>query len=467
MDKREILCECCDQPFVPDGVETLCPTCIEYAEQCDECGSWHLASAMTDVSNSSDDTPIWVCADCLEDNYTVCDHCGEWSRMEDAVWVEDESVLYCEDCANDELSRCDSCGRAFNPRNSGMTDGHLAICSGCEDEFSICEECDHIVPRDEAYYDEYSDRWLCSECYENEAVGECDTTIETYSYKPEASFQYTDDDASPRLYFGVELEYSFPIWRNRNEFVDAITMDTDGVLYFKEDSSLDHGVEIVSHPCTLNWWHGDYARDMVDDIMRSRSDNDHLSDRRDDGMHVHVSRGGMTPYHEQRFISMFNGLWRFVIALSGRAPNGFAKFARDTSDFYEHLDGTYRYRCVNRQNKKTLEVRIFHTPTTAHEFYSRLELVHAVYQYTKNLDCNELLASQTLRYMDTDMYSDTDRIVAWFSQEDSSIVLRDFLTWLQSDNRHLRYAALYAAILGKSEYMDDIIASRPAQQQAI
>ncbi len=127
----------------------------------------------------------------MEENKIYCSHCGVLIEDEDFDTVNGEPA--CTDCLEHHTTTCDRCGAT--------------------------------IWESDAYGDEYIN--LCRHFYEN---------------------HYT------RYSFGVELE------------IDGVSKDSDNAddlleitnvseehIYIKSDGSLDDGMEIVSHPMTLDY----------------------------------------------------------------------------------------------------------------------------------------------------------------------------------------------------------------------
>ena len=57
-----------------------------------------------------------MCDDCEEaygkldnDDFCFCEECGRHLRIENAIWVNDDSVPVCKYCAPDVVAKCDNC----------------------------------------------------------------------------------------------------------------------------------------------------------------------------------------------------------------------------------------------------------------------------------------------------------------------------------------------------------------------
>lgn len=190
----------------------------------------------------------------MENNKIRCSHCGAVIDTDDYEMFNGQTL--CSDCIDNLTSICDHCGeRIWNDDSYG--DEYTTLCSHCyNNHYTRCSNCDAVIHLDNVYnLDGYD---YCRECY-NEECSKCHS-IHDYGYKPEPIF-YGDSDR----YFGVELEIDGA--GKDDDYAEElleIANVSDEHIYIKSDGSLDDGMEIVSHPMTLNF-HKDFC---WEDIMR-------------------------------------------------------------------------------------------------------------------------------------------------------------------------------------------------------
>ena len=93
------------------------------------------------------------------------------------------------------------------------------------------------------------DNAYCRECYDDC----CDSGdyINDYYYKPKPVFYELPKEDNVRFY-GVELEIDGAgrYDDNAEKIYDTANSQNE-VLYIKSDGSLDEGMELVSHPCSI------------------------------------------------------------------------------------------------------------------------------------------------------------------------------------------------------------------------
>lgn len=98
--------------------------------------------------------------------FTYCLHCGEKEIFSGA------ETMRCESCElefgsedNDTFSVCDCCGNRTYREDMLYVDGDL-ICENCYDNYACsCEDCGDSFYSDNMNYDEDTDQWLCTYCY--------------------------------------------------------------------------------------------------------------------------------------------------------------------------------------------------------------------------------------------------------------------------------------------------------------
>ena len=176
----------------------------------------------------------------------TCYCCGEEIDVDDAYNVEGEYV--CESCYDDETFECDCCNdRIFY--NNRISDYYTMICECCyENHYYRCEKCDCLVYNEDVYW--RGDYAYCSECYDEIKDN---FRIKSYNYKPKPIFYKRDGENAVR-YYGVELEIDDGGRDDDNAGQILKTANlSDELLYAKTDSSLNDGMELVSHPCSINF----------------------------------------------------------------------------------------------------------------------------------------------------------------------------------------------------------------------
>ena len=139
----------------------VCEDCLdEYYRLCQHCNQYFHVESMHDIGDFS-----YVCNDCFHNHYTLCDDCDEYFQNEDiypAVDSDGNEINICFNCA-DHYIQCSECGRYVLPQNSSdanNANGELIhICPDClEHYYEKCLVCGNIF-----HIDHLTDG-LCAEC---------------------------------------------------------------------------------------------------------------------------------------------------------------------------------------------------------------------------------------------------------------------------------------------------------------
>lgn len=179
----------------------------------------------------------------MEENKIYCSNCG--AMIDDDDYEECNGKIICSDCIEQLTVTCDCCGtRVWTEDSYG--DEYTTLCPHCyHTHYTRCCSCDALLHRDDAYH--LDDEDYCRECYDEES-DKC-RNIHDYIYKPEPIFYGNND-----RYFGVELEIdgAGKDDGNAKELLEIANVSNEHI-YIKSDGSLDDGMEIVTHPMSLNY----------------------------------------------------------------------------------------------------------------------------------------------------------------------------------------------------------------------
>jgi len=317
-----------------------------------------------------------------EPNY--CSRCEAELDEDDSYWFGDE--VYCADCLDEETLTCSRCGeRFYNDDNAG--DGDTPLCSDCyENYYTSCERCGCTLSRDDVYYaedDDYSESPYCYHCYEQY---ERTAYLHPYSFKPDPIF-YGDSER----FFGVELE----IDSGGKDEQHAKTLYTlanrrSEHIYIKTDGSLDDGLEIVTHPMSLDYHMNSMPWASLTDQALELGYTSHKTDTC--GLHVHINRNSFTDsLHFQdeciaRVLYIVERFWQELLRFSRRTESQLKRWANRygyKENPLEILDTAKsghgnRYRCINLENRDTIEFRIFRGTLKFSTILATLQLVDEI-----------------------------------------------------------------------------------------
>ena len=416
--------------FDSEGREVrVCESCLHSNfQQCEDCGEWH--SKDHDFIEVENFGPI--CQDCYDEGgFFSCEECGKTFTEDCAIYIEGKEIYVCEDCAEENYYKCDFCGRYTDYDHAIFSQDYpqTCICHDCYDSgsYEICASCGAIVCTDTNDFGTYTDNgYYCADCTPE------NTAVKSYSYKPKPVFHKSAKDPEKgNLYFGIELEFSHDSYGyredNLNKAIDCLNSgEFEQDYYFKEDSSLECGFETVSHPRTLNSWLEE--REKFEKWLSFAADNV-LEGR--DGLHIHISRKGMSIPHMTRFsafMSMYSEQAR-IIARRNSTYSTYREKPHNGREVKGLLRNRSRYEAVNWENSSTVELRIFRNTTDVQTFYACLEFAHALYQFTKShTSLLEILKGK-----------------AWI----------EFLKFIKTDERYQDLCSYFSDYFEKADYKEE------------
>ena len=323
-----------------------------------------------------------VCTNCLDSgsNYFYCVECEEWHNNERTQSVE-----------------------IYNGND---------ICINCyNDNYRTCGECGEVFRSSEMEYDERSERYYCNYCYDK-----IDRAIRDYSYKPKPVYktehsEFYEDSDIEELLFGVELEVDKG--DDPQELAERLTSGFEDV-YCKHDGSLENGVEIVTHPCTL-----DYHKKKLgwEGICEEARNMDFLGqDANTCGLHIHVGRRqlkkleNLEGYCEGeatgKIVLLVDRHWDSLVKFSRRRESALSEWARRPEVSLEAENDTRliqnardavdnsRYYAVNLQNARTIEFRMWNSTLKYTTILATLQMASNICKYAATHSVSEVLASQ-------------------------------------------------------------------------
>lgn len=309
-----------------------------------------------------------------------------------------------ESCADEHLFECDSCSRVYVNMDFSDRETARAVADStgysrtlmydvnygfvCEDCVAFCEECDTI-------HGSYDDAENC--CRISRAVN-------YYSFTPQFRFHNDDGEVSlvmrdDTLYMGIELEM-VRVAEFADEFIAMEDEDSDcpSFFYFKDDASIGHnGAELVTMPATLSAFEKKFPFDTLDYARanwRVRA-----FEYESCGFHIHVNRSAFSPTHMWRFVrfqlknpmlcqyvgqreSVMYATWQFDQSENAAIPD-YVKGKRSNGR---------RYLAINFQNRATVELRYFKGNILPEAIRKNLQFVHSMYEYTKHMSYEEVIA---------------------------------------------------------------------------
>lgn len=388
----------------------LCVDCAIDAGwmKCECCEQWY-------PDDSSDvyevDGHIY-CEDCLEaKGYRQCDECGEWVRDWDMTFVDGgyrPDLYVCSSCRDnleerDEIFYCEDCDEYYRGTVSHYitADGRV-ICENCFDrDYEACSSCGEIYYRDVMPYDDDDGEWYCEDCYEEHSSR---ARVHDYGFKPCAVFHGIGHWGRPEfgdpLTLGMELEVDKG--RDGAGCADEIMQEYDeDTLYLKHDGSLSCGIEIVTHPHTLEAMKNELDIPKLCAIPIKYGFSSH--DANTCGLHIHVGRAqlGRTLDDQRRVIAKIVLLmyrhWDFLLKFSRRTSSQLSHWAcapelsfNSRMTYYDNelaalVDDYYqykgRYMALNLCNRGTIEFRLWRGSLQPATVLATIQLTHNIVKY--------------------------------------------------------------------------------------
>lgn len=319
----------------------------------------------------------------------TCDFCG-CELCEDTAVFFDAHTL-CDDCFGDRSVTCDCCGeRIWNEDDFG--NDSIPLCERCYDHhYTRCERCDCLLHNNEVYYDD--DYPYCHDCYHDDSG-----SIHDYSYKPETIFFGEDD-----RYFGVELEIDVGGKNFDNAERILGTANVKGEhIYIKSDGSLNDGMEIVTHPMSLDYHKSQMPWKNITDKALSLGYKSHKTTTC--GLHIHVNRTTFGETREEqdncisRVLYFVEHHWEELLKFSRRTEYSINRWAarygykNTPKEVMENAKKgcNGRYTCVNITNWNTIEFRMFRGTLKVNTILATIELVNLICQLALSFTDEEI-----------------------------------------------------------------------------
>lgn len=318
------------------------------------------------------------------EEFICCTLCNAELTEDDPYSMDDESFFIA--CAEDNTIICSRCGEhIWDNDNAGDTD--MPLCNSCYDyHYTSCIRCGCIVANEDTYYtegDEDNDNPYCYNCYDRY---DRNTYLRCYNYKPNPIFH----GEGPR-YFGIELEIDNAGKNEENaEILYRLGNKRESHIYIKADSSLDNGLEIVTHPMSYEY----HLRSMPwQAVIERASELGYTSHQSDTcGLHIHVNRDSFTDsyvYQEEciaRVLYLLERFWQEFLRFSRRTQSQLKRWANrygykeKPEEILNSAKYGYggRYTCVNITNADTIEFRIFRGTLKYNTLIATLQLVNEI-----------------------------------------------------------------------------------------
>ncbi|MBQ3256642.1 MAG: amidoligase family protein [Oscillospiraceae bacterium] len=317
-----------------------------------------------------------MCPECVERLQVTCSHCGCLITDGNYRLINDEDPI-CLDCVDNYCTTCERCGTLIYDDDVYGDDDHC-LCEHCyENHYTRCDNCDRVMHVNDSYG--HGDECLCYDCFNEKS-----STIHDYSFKPEPIFY-----GKGERYFGVELEIDIGGHDDDNaQSILEVGNVSDDCIYIKSDGSLNEGMEIVTHPMSLEYHMGYYWEDVLNECI-------HLGYRSHQtstcGLHIHVNRSSLGDFTEHqeatisRILYFVEQHWNELLKFSRRSESAMnrwaARYGYESSPkkLLDKAKERYgRYSAVNLCNKHTIEFRMFRGTLKLNTLLATLQLVNRI-----------------------------------------------------------------------------------------
>lgn len=312
-----------------------------------------------------------VCPTCAERHYFTCPTCGRSVPNESGTATSGGRTL-CETCAERMTFTCSVCGTVHENNDHDYLTDHEDndVCDQCWDNYYRCDSCDQYFREDDLR--EMNGGEYCWRC----AAEHSGNAILSYGYKPDPIFHRAEGEPPNSLVLGIELEMDCG---NAEAAAERISSIYGGDwLYFKHDSSLNRGAELVTHPISPAVLLSEQGREMWDAICKAAlAEGMRSHDTETCGLHVHVNRDYFGTSDVARVLAEYK-----LLALCDRLFEPMALFSRRKRHKLDQWAGrpnlplsqgnwvvrargasalmrSNRYNAVNVQNRDTIEFRLF------------------------------------------------------------------------------------------------------------
>jgi hypothetical protein len=385
---------------------------------CIDCGSLHQSSTKRQLKLPDDDKNYYLCKQCFT-NYLFCTICEklelkrgfhkifrnrrDYDRMRSDPSFKAKYNWVCTNCFRLKYHSCYRCGfkaatplfrqidigAAEGPGERGDGRNIIFVCPVCVEEARVqCHECggDSWDFAGEHHDD---DVYFCVSCVETRR------SIHEYYYKPSKIYFHKGKKegkvTNQALHFGFELEVECRYSAIGQQAMAELIKEKFGsdYVYIVHDGSIDHGIEVVSHPFT---WEEFREQTHWDDLLLFLRKKNWKANRPKVGFHVHMTKAAFTSFHLFKFLKFFYDEQnrKFMNIVAQRQPNSYSVFSEaDRKNVIANAkdkanrDNTH-YNAVNLNNKTTVEVRMFRGTLEPLLFNKNIEFLKAAFNFSRD-----------------------------------------------------------------------------------
>ena len=348
-----------------------------------------------------------------EDGHEYCSHCSDlFPRVmldpHDIIGYEDAMICdACERAGNvaadlNGVVSCIDCNELYHNESDQIYfrqligHGENYMCEDCVAEYYYCEGCDRYGNRERFIEDDYGE-FLCETC-----VPQIDESeVRPWNWRPESFIYHPAIPSNPLkpLYIGMELEFQWSGWEDDGvDWIEKMNRDYSGMLYFKHDSSVDEGFELVTHPMEPDYALKYFPWDELNEAIDAGAWARHAST----GIHIHIDRGAFSTAQLWKFLKLHDQQRELCGIVGGRGCNTtYADWDTGNEAITENafhiarkkgqaFSGAARYVPINLKNEDTIELRYMEGTLIAEEVKKNIQWVQALYDFTDHISVEDI-----------------------------------------------------------------------------
>lgn len=288
----------------------------------------------------------------------TCAECG--CVIEDGDdFYEFDGKIYCEDCDSELFEICEDCGDKFLRDEMYWIEGYdRYVCEDCYDDYITCANCGELVRRSDAYSS--ADGYICEYCcdYNYTTCDDCGTRVhnDCIRYDDEDDMYYCDEcygnreekaihsyhhshdeeliffggnDNGKELFLGLELEIDNGDDREDTARAMKNAMPTNFIT-MERDGSLNDGFENITQPATLEYHTS--IRNNYEDMFQIAKDNGFRSHNTSTcGYHIHFNRTFFEDKHDEnvaKLLYLVEKFWDELVKFSRRNYDNLNRWAK-------------------------------------------------------------------------------------------------------------------------------------------
>lgn len=230
-----------------------------------------------------------------------------------------------------------------------------------------------------------------------------------YQLDEKGNTQITDCSQEQQLYLGFELEFDSRLketgmLKNKKSLIRESNklFDNRTYIYYMNDGSLHHGLEMISQPATYEYHLSLY--DIYKELFKKVAEHGFKSQSYQScGLHIHFNKDFYYDNIEKNTVNLLyliETFWKDLVLLSRRNYNSIIRWAqkypKHPKQTYEDFKGRFfyshrdRYYSLNLTNYNTYEFRIYRGTLNIDDFFATLELTYNLINLAKTKTATQL-----------------------------------------------------------------------------